>query len=245
MRPSGCCQHYRSKLTPKPGQNGKETFRLQAGCWSSPHLCAVPLRFVFWGCVHFGRGNYGKQPLRTTALPHVPPSGTCPLHWATTAMCLPCSSAPTEAVPSLKGDAPSPTSLCAPHPLPQMPPTAEQEQACWCHLSWPNPAAFGGFMVQSTPAEQMGAPSPSCPPGCAHPSRNSTSAQHPKACQKMLGELSHLGQGALDHSGDIRVGGHQGQACCWDPPCSKSITGTLVSLRPWRKHPECCEPCQK
>lgn len=91
----------------------------------------------------------------------------------------------------------------APHPLPQTAPVVEQ--AHWWHLSWPSPAGFGGSTVQSTPAEQLGAPLASCPSGSLHPSTNSTSTQGLAGrCWESSATLARVLLGTSG-SGDIRA----------------------------------------
>lgn len=82
-------------------------------------------------------------------------------------------------------------------------------------------------------------PWPVVPPGSARSSR-----QH--QCPALKGLLKDAVKAQPPWSvcsEDIR--GHHGHPHCWDPLCSRITVRTLLALRPWRKHPKCCQPCQK
>lgn len=115
-------------------------------------------------------------------------------------------------------------------PLPQTPPMVEQ--AGCCHLSWPNPAGFGGSMVQSTPATQVGAPSASCSPGVCTPVQKWHQCPAPKGLWKDAGcsgpHWRHQGQGT---SGPPSVPGPMIlKDYHWNPPGSQTLEATPQML---------------
>lgn len=162
----------------------------------SPHkVCLLGMHLLWKGKL------LQTVPQNNSSLPHVPPLGTVPSIEPPPCPC--CAPALPGQVGDMvisifryhrggshpKSDAPFPTSLC--------PSVTSHGGTGWCHLSWPNPAGFGVSRVQSTPAKQAGPPLASCPQG-----QHTCPEMAPRAHPKLLRELSHLGQGALDHGGD-------------------------------------------
>lgn len=120
---------------------------------SSP-LCSPP-EVCILGMCSLWKGKLRQTAPQNNSTPPRATLGDRPLHRATTAMSLPCSTAPTEAVPSLKGDAPSPTSLCPSPPTPNashgraragtlVPPQLAQSCCLWGFHGAEHPSRAGG-----------------------------------------------------------------------------------------------------
>lgn len=159
--------------------------------FSSP-LWSCP-RFVFWRCLCFRRGSHCRQPPKSSPLPHVPPLGTIPP--GETSLC----SCRAPALPGQTADVVTPIfrhhqggshpkrrrwfSLCPSHPTPNI----YHGGAGPSGATSAGPVLGLGVPQCTTPQQcRWELPQPAVPPVQKW-------HQHPRACQKILGELSHLG----------------------------------------------------